>query len=148
MGAQTTTNQSEIQNTHLQMQTQLLDNVNERRNEQKRKLQVLLEAQVKLAPTTPHTARSGGSATVPRYKRVENFIGSLFGEQMVTENWVSNYAQNDAKHIKQQSKNFWYQISREGKLIKHSEDKSDNCQHLEYFRDLGPVQRSILHKPE
>lgn len=46
---------------------------------------------------------------------------------MVTENWVTNHAEDDAKNTKQHSQHFWYQVSREGKLIKQIGEKSDFC---------------------
>lgn len=75
------------------MQNQLLGTVTERKNNQKRQIQSMLEAQIALAPITPRTPRTQNSKTsgVPRFKRVDNFVNAIFADEMMTENWVSTH---------------------------------------------------------
>ena len=95
---------------------------------------------------TPRTVGSTHSR-MPPHKKVENFINMMFGDQMAIENWVSASNEN----ITSSNKNlphFWYQLSDKGQVKKESSDKPSNM-HLDFFRDLGPVQRySITHFPE
>ena len=45
----------------LQMQTKLIENVDERKSQLKKKIQTLLEAQMKQCPVTPRTPRTTGT---------------------------------------------------------------------------------------
>ena len=46
---------------------------------------------IKFSPVTPRKSTKNGSdfSSVPKYKKVDNFISTLLNDQMVTENWVS-----------------------------------------------------------
>ena len=73
------------------MQSKLLESVDERRSQFKKKVQKILEDSIKYSPITPRTPRKTGSdSSGPKYKKVDNFINNLLGDQMVLENWVSS----------------------------------------------------------
>ena len=66
---------------------------------------------------------------------------------MAIENMVSANSENMTSSTKNLP-HFWYQLSDKGQVKKEAHDKPSNM-HLDFFRDLGPVQRySITHFPE
>ena len=130
----------------LHLQGKLLENVEERKTTLKKKIQALLEESVKHAPITPRTTGSNKSHVL-RYKKVENFTNYLLGSSWENENWVSTHNESALQSHKYHLPHLWYQFDGSGKLKKDEPEKSEH-QNLDFFRDLGPLQRKIAQNPE
>ena len=67
---------------------------------------------------------------------------------MVIENWVSSTNEHYGfKNNRSHLPHLWYQFNDKNELRKAQPDKAEN-QNIDFFRDLGPIQRKIIQQPE
>ena len=89
--------------------------MDERKSQLKKKIQNLLEAQMKLCPVTPRTPRTTGTGSkyqnMPRYRKVDNFLANLFGDSMENENFVSIQNKSIFRSNKYHLPHLWYQFN-------------------------------------
>ena len=109
---------------------------------------------MKLCPVTPRTPRltaigTGSKYTnMPRYRKVDNFIANLFGDSMETEHFVSTHNQSSTfRSNKYHLPHLWYQFNDRNELRQDNPEKASH-QNLDFYRDLGPLQRKTTNFPE
>ena len=131
------------------MQRKQLEMAEERRTEVKKKVEKFLESAMIHNPVTPRTmGGSRNSSGVFRFKKVDNFIRTLFNDDMTIQNWVSSNNITALRNKKLNMHHLWYQFNESNEIIKDAASEKQESQNLDFFRDLGPCQRMITSRPE